>query len=89
MIKSVVIFRRRPGMSVEAFGRHWQAEHAPLVCRLPGLRRYVQSQTLESAYRKFTPACDGGAERWPARPNTRPCSPTRRISSTPHRASRS
>jgi uncharacterized protein (TIGR02118 family) len=64
MIKSVVIFRRRPGMSVEAFGRHWQAEHAPLVCRLPGLRRYVQSQTLESAYRKFTPACDGVAELW-------------------------
>jgi len=64
MIKSVVIFRRRPGLSVEAFGHHWQAEHAPLVCRLPGLRRYVQSQTLESAYRKFTPACDGVAELW-------------------------
>lgn len=64
MIKSVVIFRRQPGMSVEDFGRHWQAAHAPLVCRLPGLRRYVQSQTLESAYRKFTPACDGVAELW-------------------------
>lgn len=64
MIKSVVIFRRRQGMSVEDFGHYWQTVHAPLVCRLPGLRRYVQSQTLESAYRKFTPACDGVAELW-------------------------
>ncbi len=64
MIKSVVIFRRRQGMSVEDFGRYWQTGHAPLVCRLPGLRRYVQSQTLESAYRKLTPACDGVAELW-------------------------
>jgi uncharacterized protein (TIGR02118 family) len=64
MIKSVVIFRRRPGMSVEDFGRYWQTTHAALVSRLPGLRRYVQSQTLESAYRKFTPACDGVAELW-------------------------
>jgi uncharacterized protein (TIGR02118 family) len=64
MIKSVVIFRRRVGMSVEDFGRYWQTAHAPLVCRLPGLRRYVQSQTLESAYRRLTPACDGVAELW-------------------------
>lgn len=64
MIKSVVIFRRRPGMTVEDFAHHWEHRHAPLVARLPGLRRYVQSQTLAAAYAKFTPACDGVAELW-------------------------
>ena len=64
MIKSIVIFRRRAGLSVEDFGRYWQEQHGPLVARLPGLRRYVQSQTLASAYAKFTPACDGVAELW-------------------------
>ena len=64
MIKSVVVFRRQAGMSVEDFSHYWQTRHAPLVARLPGLRRYVQSQTLASAYRKHTPACDGVAELW-------------------------
>jgi uncharacterized protein (TIGR02118 family) len=64
MIKSVVIFRRRAGLSVDDFGHYWQHTHGPLVARLPGLRRYVQSQTLASAYAKRTPACDGVAELW-------------------------
>lgn len=64
MIKSVVVFRRRPGMAVADFARYWEDQHGPLVAKLPGLRRYVQSQTLESAYAKFTPACDGVAELW-------------------------
>lgn len=64
MIKSVVVFRRLAGMSVEDCSRYWQETHAPLVCRLPGLRRYVQSQTLASGYRNRTPACDGMAELW-------------------------
>lgn len=64
MIKSVVVFRRRPGMAVADFARYWEHQHGPLVAKLPGLRRYVQSQTLESAYAKFTPACDGVAELW-------------------------
>jgi uncharacterized protein (TIGR02118 family) len=64
VIKSVVLFRCRPGMQIADFAHHWEHRHAPLVARLPGLRRYVQSQTLASAYAKFTPACDGVAELW-------------------------
>ncbi|MGE3775427.1 MAG: EthD domain-containing protein [Gammaproteobacteria bacterium] len=64
MIKSVVVFRRQPGMSVEDFAHYWEHRHGPIVAHLPGLRRYVQSQTLASAYARLTPACDGVAELW-------------------------
>ena len=33
-------------MAAEAFHEHWRARHAPLVVRLPGLRRYVQNVPL-------------------------------------------
>jgi uncharacterized protein (TIGR02118 family) len=64
MIKLVVVVRRRPDLSVDAFQRHWLDAHGPLVARLPGLRRYVQSHTLPSGYRKREPAADGIAELW-------------------------
>lgn len=64
MIKVVVLFSRQPGLDLEAFGRHWQSTHAGLVTALPGLRRYVQSQTLASGYRRGEPVCDGMAELW-------------------------
>ncbi|MBI5615262.1 MAG: EthD family reductase [Gammaproteobacteria bacterium] len=64
MIKVVVLFSRKSGMDREAFGRHWQTTHAALVSKLPGLKRYVQSQTLASGYKRGEPACDGMAELW-------------------------
>ena len=64
MIKVVVVFRRKVGMDLEAFGQHWQGPHAALVKQLPGLRRYVQSQTIPGGYRKGQPAIDGMAELW-------------------------
>ena len=64
MIKVVSVLQRKSGMSVEDFQRYWLHEHAPIVCRLPGLRRYVQSHTLLGGYRKGQPAADGLAELW-------------------------
>ena len=64
MIKIIVIFKRRPGLSRADFEQHWITVHGPLVCRLPGLRRYVQSQTIAGGYRNGEPACDGVAELW-------------------------
>ena len=64
MIKSIVFFKRRADLSVEAFQDHWLNRHAEVVCRLPGLRRYVQSHTLLGGYRKGNPAFDGAAEVW-------------------------
>lgn len=62
MITLVEVIRRKPGLSVEQFQRHLLDTHAAKVCRLPGLRRYVQSHTLRSGYAKRVPACDGVAE---------------------------
>lgn len=64
MIKVVSVLQRKAGMDLEAFQRHWLHEHASIVARLPGLRRYVQSHTLLGGYRKGQPAADGLAELW-------------------------
>lgn len=64
MVKMVAFFKRKPGVSVEDFQHYWRATHAALVVKLPGIRRYVQSHTLRSGYRKGEPAYDGVAEVW-------------------------
>jgi uncharacterized protein (TIGR02118 family) len=64
MVKMVIFFKRKPGMSVEAFQEHWRTTHAAIIVRLPGIRRYVQSHTLASGYRKGEPVYDGVAESY-------------------------
>ncbi len=64
MIKIVIFFKRKPGMSVEEFQRRWRTNHADLVVRLPGIRRYKQSHVLASAYRKREPVYDAVAESY-------------------------
>ena len=64
MVKIVIFFKRKPGMSVEDFQKHWRTTHADIIVRLPGIRRYVQSHVLASAYRKGEPVCDGVAESY-------------------------
>ena len=64
MVKLLVYFKRRADMEVEPFQEYWRTRHAEVVSGLPGLRRYVQSHTLLSGYRKGQPACDGIAEVW-------------------------
>lgn len=62
MIKVIEVVKRRPGMSVEDFRHHWRHVHGPIVARVPGLRRYVQSPTRLGGYRNGEPAFDGIAE---------------------------
>jgi uncharacterized protein (TIGR02118 family) len=64
MVKSVVFFKRKPGMGVPEFQEYWRTRHPEVVLRLPGVRRYVQSHTLPSIYRKREPVYDGIAEIW-------------------------
>src|SRR5262249_35746947 len=58
MVKALSFFKRRAGMSVEAFQAYWQASHPEVVVKLPGIRPYVQSHTLLSGYRKGEPVHD-------------------------------
>lgn len=62
MVKMVIFFKRKPGISVEAFQAHWRTTHAGIIVRLPGIRRYVQSHVLPSSYRKGEPVFDAIAE---------------------------
>ena len=64
MIKVMEIVRRRAGMDVEAFQAYWLDVHGPIVSRLPGLRRYVQSHPRLGGYRRGDMPFDGIAELW-------------------------
>jgi uncharacterized protein (TIGR02118 family) len=65
VIKRVSLVRRKAGMGVEEFHRYWRDVHAPLALAVPGLRRYVQSQTLLETYETAEPpAYDGIVETW-------------------------
>ena len=64
-VKSVAFLNRKPGLSVEEFQHHWREVHGPIAALLPGLRRYVQSQTRRSAYEGGRiPAYDGVVLTW-------------------------
>ncbi len=64
MVKALSFFKRKSGMSVDAFQAYWRTSHPEVVVKLPGIRRYVQSHTLLSGYRKGEPIHDGIAEIW-------------------------
>ena len=74
MIKLVFCLRRLPQLTREEFQRHWHERHAPLVrahAAALGIRRYVQTHTLEHpvnaalrASRGGPDAFDGVAELW-------------------------
>jgi len=64
MVKAISFFKRKSGMSVESFQEYWRTAHAELVVKMPGIRRYVQSHTRLSGYRKGEPIYDGIAEIW-------------------------
>ena len=61
MVKLIAFFKRQAGMSVEDFQAYWRTSHADIVVKLPGIRRYVQSHTILSGYRKGEPVYDGMA----------------------------
>lgn len=64
MIELIAFFKRKRGLTVDEFQRHWTTRHAELVVRQVGLRRYVQNHTLASGYRKGEPDYDGVAQAW-------------------------
>jgi uncharacterized protein (TIGR02118 family) len=64
MIKAIYFIKRKPGMSLEDFRKYWLEEHAPLVLKVPGLVKYVQSHTMDHGYREHEPIYDGIAELW-------------------------
>src|SRR5438094_297519 len=66
MIKLMAIAKRKQGMPVAVFQKHWREVHGPLVVEgLPGLRRYVQCHVLPETYGTArAPDYDGVPEAW-------------------------
>ena len=46
MTKRIILVTRRQDMPGDEFRRYYTEQHAPVVARMPGLRRYVQNPTL-------------------------------------------
>jgi uncharacterized protein (TIGR02118 family) len=64
MVKGMFLVKRRPGMTVEDFRKHWLEVHAPLALEGLELRRYVQCHTIDSVYHFCEPRWDGVAHLW-------------------------
>ena len=68
MIKAIVVFRRKPGMDLEAFHDYWLNQHPEAVLKMPGLVRYCQNHPIRDATAVENPAPDGAwdgvAETW-------------------------
>jgi uncharacterized protein (TIGR02118 family) len=64
MVKAIYLIKRKEGMELEAFRNYWLTTHAGLALKVPGLRKYVQSHTVLSGYKKGEPVYDGIAEVW-------------------------
>ena len=67
MIKLVFCLHRLPHLSREEFQRYWYEQHAPLVrshSATLGIRRYVQTHTLDSPLNDVLQASRGGPEAY-------------------------
>jgi uncharacterized protein (TIGR02118 family) len=65
MVKIVFCARRLPHLSLEEFQRYWRHTHGPLVrsyAGLLGIRRYVQTHTIDDAVNEALRASRGGPE---------------------------
>jgi uncharacterized protein (TIGR02118 family) len=63
-VKGIFIVKRRTGLTLASFRKQWREHHAPAVMKVPGVRGYVQSLTLDAAYRWAEPRWDGVAHLW-------------------------
>ena len=68
MIKSIALLTRKSGMTKEEFRRVWEGEHAPLVKKVPEVRKYVLTFVLDEPATANAPiqamAVDAMAELW-------------------------
>jgi uncharacterized protein (TIGR02118 family) len=64
LVKGVWRMRRKPGISLAQFRKHWLEIHGVIAQKIPGVRRYVQSHTVDEAYAFAEPRWDGVAQLW-------------------------
>ncbi len=68
MVKLLCFLKRKAGMSLEEFNRHWKDTHGPLIAGLPKLARHIvryeQHRRLPGHEQLGTPDYDGVAVQW-------------------------
>ena len=68
MIKLVCFLRRRPGMDLAAFHRHWLESHGPLIAGTPELARHIvryeQNHRLDAEDALQRGDFDGATVQW-------------------------
>jgi uncharacterized protein (TIGR02118 family) len=68
MIKSLSLLTRKSELTFEAFREVWENEHAPLVLKVPEVRRYVLSFVIDEPKTANAPIqpmkVDAMAELW-------------------------
>ena len=64
LVKGVWRMRRKAGISLNEFRRHWIEIHGEIARKIPGVRRYVQSHVIDEAYSFAEPRWDGVAQLW-------------------------
>ncbi|MGE0825472.1 MAG: EthD domain-containing protein [Candidatus Binatia bacterium] len=62
--KLIFQLKRKAGWSLADARKYWLEVHGPIVKKLPGLRRYVQSHLIDEAYSYAEPKWDGVAQLW-------------------------
>ena len=61
LVKGVFQLGAKPGSTPADFRTHWAEIHSKLALKMPGIRRYVQSQLIDEAYAYARPRFDGVA----------------------------
>lgn len=64
MIKLVYCFKKKAGLTDEAFFDYWHNVHGPIGARIPGLQRLVQSRVVRVPGDAHPGDFDGMAELW-------------------------
>jgi uncharacterized protein (TIGR02118 family) len=65
MVKGMFLIKRKPGMMLADFRRHWLEVHGPLALReIDLIRRYDQCHLVDSVYHFCEPRWDGVTHLW-------------------------
>lgn len=69
MIIRMGVIRKKDGLDVEAFRKHWREVHGPIAAAIPGLRRYQQNHVVDSGqrgidYKRGNDEIDGFSQLW-------------------------
>ncbi len=63
-VKGVYPFRKKPGMTLEAFQHHWWHIHGPIAALTEEALSYVQIHTRADSQETVSPVYDGITEIW-------------------------